>query len=560
MADSAAEKQATSLKSMIIDAVPEIDRNHSAEYMPSRHQKSPSISSSTPSDHSFLSTPRSDILGSISSIPMPVTAHTSTQSNAIIRPPDSPPYDSDVSLYGNSKPSRSSTINPSTKEAPLATPPSPSIQPRRIRSMSFFHRHKNDSSPGMQPQSSRTELRRFLQKPWKNNSVTPAVSHENPHLESNSAWSVLSSSHHSSPTPKDNKLRTLAKSYGKMGKPLGEGAGGNVRLITSRDSSQVLFAVKEFRHREEIESIRDYTKKLNAEYCIGLTLKHPNIIETIEIIHEATNHVYQVMEYCEYDLFAIVMSGKMSKAEIYCDFKQIMNGVKYMLDSGLAHRDLKLDNCVINSQGIVKIIDFGSAVVYRYPETEKINNATGIVGSDPYLAPEVVSNMTYDPRPADIWSAAIIFCCMLMRKFPWKSPRLSDSSFRQFADSFKDDKPVSAFSMSNRLLMSLPTEVQPLVKGMLTLDPVKRYTIDQCWEDPWLSSIQFCTLHYVYEDGSNSSLSDYNASEPVNGKRRKIKSKTLVSVAGHSHTNVDFDDAHIATLEKKKKKNEGKSH
>lgn len=113
---------------------------------------------------------------------------------------------------------------------------------------------------------------------------------------------------------------------------------------------------------------------MTGEYCIGLTLKHPNIIETVDIIYE-TDKIYQVMEYCEYDLFAIVMSGKMSKEEIYCDFKQMINGVKYMHECGLAHRDLKLDNCVINSQGIVKLIDFGSAVVFRYPETEKIHEA-----------------------------------------------------------------------------------------------------------------------------------------------------------------------------------------
>ena len=73
------------------------------------------------------------------------------------------------------------------------------------------------------------------------------------------------------------------------------------------------------------------------------------------------------MEYCEYDLFAIVM-WSVSKAEIYCDFSSSISGVKYMLDSGLAHKTFEaFDNCVINSQGIVKMIDFGSAVVYRYP-------------------------------------------------------------------------------------------------------------------------------------------------------------------------------------------------
>lgn len=54
------------------------------------------------------------------------------------------------------------------------------------------------------------------------------------------------------------------------------------------------------------------------------------------------------------------------------------------------------------------------------------------MGSDPYLAPEVYDHSKYDPRGADIWSIAIIFCCMTLRRFPWKAPRLSDNSYRLF--------------------------------------------------------------------------------------------------------------------------------
>lgn len=57
---------------------------------------------------------------------------------------------------------------------------------------------------------------------------------------------------------------------------------------------------------------------------------------------------------------------------------------------------------------------------------------SGIVGSDPYLAPEVYDGKRYDPRPTDIWSLAIIFCCMTLRRFPWKHPRISDNSYRLF--------------------------------------------------------------------------------------------------------------------------------
>lgn len=58
---------------------------------------------------------------------------------------------------------------------------------------------------------------------------------------------------------------------------------------------------------------------------------------------------------------------------------------------------------------------------------------TGIVGSDPYLAPEVYEERKYDPTAVDIWSLAIIYCCMSLRRFPWKVPRLTDNSYRLFA-------------------------------------------------------------------------------------------------------------------------------
>lgn len=57
----------------------------------------------------------------------------------------------------------------------------------------------------------------------------------------------------------------------------------------------------------------------------------------------------------------------------------------------------------------------------------------GIVGSDPYLAPEVLTGGKYDAEAVDIWSLAIIFCCMSLRRFPWKVPKMTDNSFKLFA-------------------------------------------------------------------------------------------------------------------------------
>ncbi|KAG8690115.1 serine/threonine protein kinase, partial [Ceratobasidium sp. 395] len=238
----------------------------------------------------------------------------------------------------------------------------------------------------------------------------------------------------------------LSKKYGKWGKVLGSGAGGTVRLIkASTKNGGAVYAVKEFRPRRQGESEREYQKKVTAEFCVGSTLKHINIIHTVDIVSDH-GHYYEVMEYAPYDLFSVVMSGSMGRPEIYCVFRQICDAVDYLHGMGLAHRDLKLDNCVMTTDNIVKLIDFGTATVFHYPG-QALTLASGVVGSDPYLAPEVLHAQQYDPRKTDVWSIAIIFMCMVLRRFPWKIPDPKvDVSYKSFVHSHPDlaIKPTTA--------------------------------------------------------------------------------------------------------------------
>lgn len=167
----------------------------------------------------------------------------------------------------------------------------------------------------------------------------------------------------------------LQNRYGKFGRVLGSGAGGSVRII-KRSQDGVTFAVKQFRAKHDFESQRGYSKKVTAEFCIGSSCHHGNVIETMDLIQEK-GRWYVIMEYAPYDLFAATMSGKMSKDEVTCSFLQIVSGVSYLHSCGIAHRDLKLDNVVVNENGILKIIDFGSATVFRYPMENDIVQASG---------------------------------------------------------------------------------------------------------------------------------------------------------------------------------------
>lgn len=89
----------------------------------------------------------------------------------------------------------------------------------------------------------------------------------------------------------------LSKKYGKWGKVLGSGAGGTVRLIkgASKQGGST-YAVKEFRPRRQGESEKEYQRKVTAEFCVGVTLRHVNVIETVDIVCDH-GHYYEVSNY-----------------------------------------------------------------------------------------------------------------------------------------------------------------------------------------------------------------------------------------------------------------------
>lgn len=232
------------------------------------------------------------------------------------------------------------------------------------------HLHDDSAATLHKTHGSMSELKRFLK----------LGSHHKAKRNGSPAASVRSGTktppHHKAPQQLPfSEDHGLVSKYGKFGKVLGQGAGGSVRVM-KRSSDGTIFAVKEFRNRHSYETEKEYNKKVTAEFCIGSTLHHGNIIETLDIVQEKGKW-FEVMEYAPFDLFAIVMTGKMSREEVTCSFLQILNGVTYLHGMGLAHRDLKLDNVVVNEHGIMKIIDFGSASVFKYPFENEVVLASG---------------------------------------------------------------------------------------------------------------------------------------------------------------------------------------
>ncbi|EDO18059.1 hypothetical protein Kpol_1045p46 [Vanderwaltozyma polyspora DSM 70294] len=300
-----------------------------------------------------------------------------------------------------------------------------------------------------------------------------------------------------------DNINDLIGQYGTPVKKLGEGATGSVSVVKNPNNGK-LYAIKLFTFKGDTHNksnIVSFSKKVTTEFCIGSTLHQQNVVEITDMLQQEENGTFMlVMGYEPYDFFNLVMSGLMTINEINCYFKQLCSGVNYLHSMGIAHRDLKLDNCVVGYHGILKIIDFGSAAIFKTHLNDlNFMKAYGIVGSDPYLAPELLNNYHasistgyYDPRPVDVWSIAIIYYCMITKRFPWKAPRMIYNSFRLFCEHPRVAKDTTVGPY--RLLKALPKESRSLLGEMVLLDPRDRILIEHIVEDPWFESIECCGI------------------------------------------------------------------
>jgi protein-serine/threonine kinase len=229
-----------------------------------------------------------------------------------------------------------------------------------------------------------------------------------------------------------NHSSTLVEKYGKCQEVVGRGAFGIVRISHKKvgGSGEKLFAVKEFRRRPE-ETEKKYSKRLTAEFCISSSLRHPNVIHTLDLLKDAKGDYCEVMEFCAGgDLYSLVLSsGKLEVQEADCFFKQMMRGVEYLHEMGVAHRDLKPENLLLTTRGALKITDFGNGECFRMAWETDAHMVTGLCGSAPYIAPEEYTDKEFDARAVDVWACGVIYMAMRTGRHLWRVAKKDEDEF-----------------------------------------------------------------------------------------------------------------------------------
>lgn len=280
---------------------------------------------------------------------------------------------------------------------------------------------------------------------------------------------------------------------GRCDKILGIGSGGIVKRFQKEGVGEL--AKKEFHHRHSKESEKQFLKRITAEYCIASTLQHENIIKTYDLDLESEKHAFMVMEYQPHDLLQILQAHgrEMGVATLDCYLAQLVRGVCYLHECGIAHRDLKLENILVSPQGSVKIIDFGSAQVVKTPFSPPQLSYDGPHGSDPYVSPEAWLHLPYDAFKVDIWAIGIIAIAMRDLQFPWTIAKPSDLGFIRWY-LYQTHDQCQELVIKRWLLGSVSGDdlFWEMIKGTLNIRPKDRWDIGQVTASKWNKSVDAC--------------------------------------------------------------------
>ncbi|KAK7321201.1 hypothetical protein VNO77_31584 [Canavalia gladiata] len=279
-------------------------------------------------------------------------------------------------------------------------------------------------------------------------------------------------------------------------KEIGSGNFAVAKLVRDNCTKE-FFAVKFIERGQKID------ENVQREIMNHRSLKHPNIVRFKEVLLTPT-HLVIVMEYAAGgELFErICKAGRFSEDEARFFFQQLISGVSYCHSMQICHRDLKLENTLLDGSSAprVKICDFGyskSSVLHSQP------NST--VGTPAYIAPEVLTRKEYDGKIADVWSCGVTLYVMLVGAYPFEDP----ADPRNFKTTIGKILSVQ-YSVPDYVRVSM--ECIHLLSQIFVASPEKRITIPEIKNHPWfLRNLPIELMEggsWQISDGYNSSQSD----------------------------------------------------
>lgn len=259
-------------------------------------------------------------------------------------------------------------------------------------------------------------------------------------------------------------------------KVLGKGAYGKVHLVQDKTSKK-LFAQKQLRKpvinilEEQVDTHTKLVERTISERKILTNITHhPNIVKLFYALQDA-DKFYLILEYIPGgELFHHLTSnnslGNVFKEDDVAFYAaQMALGLRHLHKLGIVYRDLKPENCLLNSSGHLVLTDFGlSKTIGNSPE----DSCTSIIGTPEYMAPEILKGDKYD-YSVDWWSLGCVIYDMMTGK-----PPFTGNSHKAIQDKIIKNKLKMPFYFS--------MDAKDLLNKLLNKNPAKRFPVDEKWE------------------------------------------------------------------------------
>lgn len=190
-------------------------------------------------------------------------------------------------------------------------------------------------------------------------------------------------------------------------------------------------------------------------------LDHPNVIRLYDFFTE-DDYMFLVLEYCSGGTLEDKIKRKdyipTSEKKSICS--QIVSALKYCYEISISHRDIKTSNILFDSNGRVKVADFGLSQII-HPDDD---NLTLFQGSLRYASPEICRKVSFNPYKSDVWSLGVVFYRLFSYSYPFEG-RTEQEIKSRIIDGFYPEK--------------LKGSMSKVVRQMLSLNPDERPTINQ---------------------------------------------------------------------------------
>jgi len=245
----------------------------------------------------------------------------------------------------------------------------------------------------------------------------------------------------------------------KFGDKIGKGAYAIVKEAI-HISTNTSVAIKIYDRLKFSEPRRK--KRLEQEIRILKLLEHRNIVKFFDYFR-CTNYLYVVMELVKgqslREYIKSMPNKKLNEENAIKILKEITIALHYCHTNNIFHRDIKLDNILIDEEGKVKIIDFGFSVM----DNNKLKIHCGTLS---YMSPELIAKKDHLGGPADMWALGIVFYAMLFGRYPFTGKA--------------DAELIAKIKEANiKVSDEVSTNTQFIIKRFFEIDPEKRLTVQE---------------------------------------------------------------------------------